>query len=441
MKGYIAELHEYYRTGEMFPTDVVTRHLKAADTLGRELNAFTAILHEEALAAAEESQRRYQNAAPLSPIDGVPISIKDLFHVKGTATGCGSHAYPADIQPRDADMVGQLKAAGAVIIAKNNLLEFAFGLVNPDIGPAHNPWDPAKTIGGSSSGSAAAVGAGMGLASIGTDTAGSVRNPAALGGVVGFKPTYAHYSSEGLIPLSPSLDHIGILTETVADAQAMFEALGGEHQHDEKGKWRVASVDLGYTSPDVQQVVDGLIDKVLGTIAAPCPAFTFEWQSANQAAIEIITAEAYAVHRDLLKERWDLYGEPTRVRLLAGQAVRAHEYIRARQVRETLRRNWLAKTEEVDFILLPTLPTVAVTEDEALAEDLSTATLYTSTFALLGLPAVSVPAGLGSHRLPVGLQIVGRPGRDAEVLAFARLVEELRGPFPRPCCHIESTHE
>ncbi len=437
MTGAIRELHEDYRAGRRSPVDVVQEHVEAAATLGRALNAFTALLDEAALAAAEASQGRYQQGTPLSIIDGVPISMKDLFHVKGTATGCGSHAYPPDIQPQDADMVRELKAAGAIIIGKNNLLEFAFGLVNPEIGPARNPWDPEKTIGGSSSGSAAAVGAGIGLASIGTDTAGSVRNPAALGGVVGFKPSYGHYSAEGLIPLSPSLDHIGLLTETVADAQAIFEALGGPLASRQKNRWRMVSVDLGYTSPDVQAAVKGLVDQVMDEGEAR-PAFDFDWSSANQAAIEMITAEAYAVHRELLRERWDFYGEPTRVRLLAGQAVRTHDYIRARQVRERLRRDWLAKTEDIDFILLPTLPAVAVSEAEALVEDLSTATLYTSTFALLGLPAISVPAGLGAHGLPAGLQIVGRPGRDADLLAFARRVEELRGPFPHPPQHVRN---
>lgn len=437
MKGRIRTLHESYRAHRRSPVDVVTDHLNAAATLGQELNAFTAILHEDALAAAEASDRRYLKGTPLSVIDGAPISIKDLFHVKGTVTGCGSNAYPQDIQPEDADMVRQLKGAGAIIIGKNNLLEFAFGLVNPDIGPARNPWDPEKTIGGSSSGSAAAVAAGIGLASIGTDTAGSVRNPAALGGVVGFKPSYGHYSAEGLIPLSPSLDHIGLLTETVADAQAMFEALGGPAGPRDKERWRVASVDLGYTSPDVQEAVGRLVDQVMDG-AEVRPAFDFDWSSANQAAIEMITAEAYAVHRELLQERWDFYGEPTRVRLLAGQAVLAHDYIRARQVRERLRRDWLAKTEEIDFILLPTLPAVAVSEAEALAEDLSAATLYTSTFALFGLPAISVPAGLGAHGLPAGLQIVGRPGCDADVLAFAQQVEALRGPLPHPPHHVRN---
>lgn len=430
MRNGIAELTQAYQSHAVSPRDIVSRHLDAAESLGRDLNAFTAVTRDSALREARAAEERYLSGQPLSPIDGVPVSIKDLMHMAGTVTGCGTLAYSDEVQTADSAMVRQLRQAGAIIIGKCNLLEFAFGLVHPTVGPAHNPWNPALTIGGSSSGSAAAVAAGIGYLSIGTDTAGSVRNPAALGGVVGLKPSWGHYDPEGLVPLSPSLDHLGLLTNSVSDALLAFEALGGSTRA-AKDRPRVAWAELGYTRPDIALATESLVHRMDSEVEWADP-IRYDWDLSNAAAIAMITAEAYAVHRDWLKEHWAGYSAGTRIRLAAGAAVSGEDYIRARQVREFLRRHWARITDDIDYVLLPTLPAVASSEEEALVEDLSSATLYTSTFALLGLPAISIPAGLGEGGRPVGLQIVGRPGRDAELLAFAKRVEQERGDWPRP---------
>ncbi len=430
MSGAIRTLHQRYLDQETSSVEVVAKHLAAAEALGRELNAFTAVLREQALAEADASLARYRAGRPLSELDGVPVSIKDLMHVKGTVTSAGSLAYPRTRQTRDADMVKKLRRAGAVIFGKTNLLEFAFGLVHPEIGPAHNPWDPRLTIGGSSSGAAAAVAAGIGLGAVGTDTAGSIRNPAAFGGVAGYKPTWGHYSAEGLIPLSPSLDHLGWLARTADDLVSLFEGLGGRAPVDQD-RPRVAVIDLGRTASDVDELTQKAIRKIEGQVEFRDP-FDYDWVLSNAAAIAIITVEAYGVHQTLLKERWSEYSAGTRVRLLAGAGITAADYLRARQIREALRREWSRLTRDIDFVLMPTMPAVAPLEEVALVEDLSDATLYTSTFALLGLPAVSVPSGLNSEGRPAGIQIVGRPAQDAEVLAFAARLEQLIGPFPKP---------
>lgn len=430
MRTGIQELTHAYQLCAISPVETISRHLEAAETLGYSLNAFTAVTRDSALKEARASEERYRTGQPLSSIDGVPVSIKDLMHMSGTVTGCGTLGVSGEMQTKDSAMVRELRKAGAVIIGKCNLLEFAFGFVHPAVGPAHNPWNLSLTIGGSSSGSAAAVAAGIGYLSIGTDTAGSVRNPAALGGVVGFKPTWGHYDPEGLIPLSPTLDHLGLLTNSVSDAALVFEVLGGGSQTP-KHRPSVAWAELGYTRPDVESVTSSLIHRLDAHVDWKDP-IRYDWELSNAAAITIIVAEAHAVHRRWLEEYWAFYSTRTRIRLAAGAAVSVEDYIRARQVREVLRKSWNRITDGIDFVLLPTLPAVASTEEEALVEDLSSATLYTSTFALLGLPAISIPAGMGEGGRPVGLQIVGHPGRDAELLAFAKRVEQERGDWPRP---------
>lgn len=429
MNGAIWRLHQRYLDQQTSPVEVVAQHLAAAESLGRELNAFTAILRDSALAAAEASRDRYRAGRPRSALDGVPVSVKDLMHVQGTVTSAGSRAYPPTRQARDADIVQQLRQAGAVIFGKTNLLEFAFGLVHPDIGPAHNPWDARLTIGGSSSGAAAAVAAGIGLGAVGTDTAGSIRNPAALGGVAGYKPTWGHYSVEGVIPLSPSLDHVGWLARTTDDLVSLFAGLGGRAPVTQ-GRPRVAVIDLGRTAADVEELTQQAVRRIVGLVEF-CDPFDYDWGLSNAAAIAIITAEAYGVHQTLLTQHWSEYSVGTRVRLLAGAGITTADYLRARQIREALRREWVKLTRDIDFVLMPTMPVVATLEELAREADLSDATLYTSTFALLGLPVVSVPLGLNVEGRPAGIQIVGRSGHDADVLAFGAQLEQLIGPLPK----------
>lgn len=423
-------LRHQYLTQKTTPTAIMARHIAAAQELGTTLNAFTQVLDATAMREAHASTMRYRMGQPLSALDGIPVSVKDLLHVAGTPTGAGSRAYSSAVQDRDAALVTQLRQAGAIIMGKTNLLEFAFGLVHPALGPVHNPWDLTLTMGGSSSGAAAAVAAGIGVVAVGTDTAGSIRNPAALGGVVGFKPSYGFYSPEGLIPLSPSLDHLGWIAPTVADIRTVTETLGlvprdpGDRPH-------VVVADLGFTQPDVRDLTQRLVT-AMSAIADVQDGFVFAWDQANAAALVLITAEAYAVHRDWLRTRWANYSVGTRARLLAGSRITTAEYLRARQVRAWLQAEWLRRTVDWDFVVLPTLPSVAQPESRTGDEELASATLYTSTFALLGLPAISVPSGLTPANRPAGLQIVGRPGHDAELLAFAAQVEAIRGPLPRP---------
>ncbi|MCY0900283.1 MAG: amidase [Firmicutes bacterium] len=420
----------------MSPIDVVRAHLDAAESLGNQLNAMTTILRDSAHKAALAADERYRLRFWRSPLDGIPWTIKDLFHVAGTVTGCGSKAYPPVPQTEDAVVVHQLRDLGAILIGKTNLLEFALGLVHPAVGAARNPWNVDYTIGGSSSGSAAAVAAGIGLISVGTDTGGSVRNPAALGGVVGFKPSYGRLPVEGMVPLSPTLDHVGLLGPTVDDVAITFAGLTRAEKPLAHHRWRIATADPGHTTDSVRQVVDGLIGSLAPSASWDQPV-AFDWSLANAVALTIIMAEASAVHTDGLRERWEGYGPGTRARLRAGEQITVADYLRARQIRRTLQQRWSEVTEDLDFVLLPTLPTAAAgPEGMPGGEALANATLYTSVFALLGVPALSVPAGLTSDGMPAGLQIIGRPGCDTEVLAFGRWVEEVRGLLPDPPHHI-----
>lgn len=439
MIGAIAQLHQEYLDQKISPLDVCQEVLQQATRLNPALNVFTEILHDAALRAAKDSARRYRESRPLSLLDGIPISVKDLFHIKGTVTRCGSRAADSVSQTHDAVLVDQLRDLGTVLFGKTNLLEYAYGMVHPDVGPARNPWDPRRTIGGSSSGSAAAVATGLGLASMGTDTAGSIRNPAALGGVVGFKPTYGRLSVEGLVPLSPSLDHVGFLAPSVPDIRVIFQALATEERlapPDQVKHWRINAIDLPFTTPEVKQVIAAFIGTLQSTQSI-AEDFSFDWETANAAALTIISAEAHAIHAERLPHHWEDYGEGTRVRLAAGRNISLPDYLRARQVTQYLKNAWEHRAQGFEFLILPTLPMTAPLEEEHIGEDLVAATLYTSAFALLGVPAISVPIGITASGLPVGLQIVGHGGQDHAVLEFAQYVEEIRGPFPHAPIYSE----
>jgi aspartyl-tRNA(Asn)/glutamyl-tRNA(Gln) amidotransferase subunit A len=374
--------------------------------------------------------------------------------------GCAGEAHVAAdrraVPAEDAEVVRLLKAAGAVLLCKLNLHEFAFGGSSAIsyFGAVRNPWDPAHSPGGSSGGSAAAVAAGLCLGAIGTDTGGSIREPAAYCGIVGLKPTYGRVSARGVIPLSWSLDHVGPMTRTVMDTALMLQVLAGYDPQD-PGSVDVplpdfaarlaeaaSSLRLGLPRayffealhPEIEAAVESALS-VLKTLSGPqldvAPmASDPTYASIMDPYVAILTAEAYAWHKDYLSRSAALYQAPTVDRIRSGVAVSTPVYIQSRRQLEQVRRSIARVFDHVDLIITPTTPVPPFTIAELNADPGSARMKEllmlrnTRPFDMLALPTVSVPCGFTRTGLPIGLQITGRPGDEATVLRLAHAYEQ-----------------
>ena len=375
---------------------------------------------------------------------GIPISIKDNISVAGAATTAGSRV-PLDKRFNDdAAVTALLRAAGAVVFAKTCLYEFAFGAPNPAHSPTRNPWSPTRSTAGSSSGSVAAVSASIGYGSIGTDTGGSIRVPAAMCGIVGLKPTLGRVPTDGVVPVSWSLDHVGPISRTVADARAMLGVIGAPLRTLDPEPPRVGiALDAPALDPHVRAALLAAADVFAPThdvVEVTLP----DMNVARTALWTIASAEASDYHRHLLERHGALYAPLVRRRLLRGRLLPASDYVRAQRLRATLTAELDRVAVAVDAIVLPVSPVPAYALHDRRVElgnvvqDASDAvTRFTPLFSLTGWPAISVPCGLTPDGLPVGLQIVARPGRDEIALAVAETYERatawhrLRPPDPQ----------
>lgn len=428
---------------ELFPVELTRAALERIDRLDGALNAFITVLAEPALRQARQAETEILSGRRIGPLHGVPVSVKDVFDTAGIPTTAGSRILTGNVPDRDAAVVQRLSTAGAILIGKTNMLEFAYGTVHPDYGPSRNPWRADHSAGGSSSGSAVAVATGMGFGSIGSDTGGSVRIPAAFCGVVGLKPTYDRVSRDGLIPLSWSTDHVGPIARTVAGAAILFAAIADGHDVGSS----VASPDsaaplmgarVGVADAYLRQQVDpevlALIEaaiRVLGDLGAevheldlPPPDEVIE------TLLTIRTPEATAAHLPWLEERADDYSKAVRSRLEAGREISAVRYIEAGRSCARITRAFLDAFRRIDLLVTPTVPIVAPARahDPKLgeADPVRTASLirFTGPFNLTGLPAVTLPCGFTANGLPAGLQLVGPPGADEALLRSALAYEQ-----------------
>lgn len=439
------------RTGKLSPVALVEDALARIDRR-RDLNAFITVTADLARAQAEEAAREIAAGRYRGPLHGIPVSLKDLIDTRGIRTTCGSRILISHVPARDATVAVRLREAGAVLIGKAALHEFAYGVTttNPHFGPTRNPWNLDRIPGGSSGGSAAAVAAGLGAASIGTDTGGSIRIPASLCGVVGLKPTYGRVSRFGVFPLAWTLDTAGPLTRTVEDAALVLQAIAGPDPQDPttlgqsvpdftaslrtgvRGL-RVGVLDDEYhqdVAEDVGQAFEAALDVLrelglqLERVPFPRPA------EARTAQLVITLAEAASVHEHWLRERPQDYGVQTRDLLRQGQMVTATQYLRALKVRALLLEEVGELLRTCDALVLPTTPMVApAIGQETVAvrgrsgEVRGVLTRLTRLVNLVGLPAISVPCGVGADDLPVGLQVVGRPMDEVTILAIAAAYE------------------
>ena len=466
----IHELADAYRRGDLTPTAVAEAYLARIDALDGRVGAYLTVVRDQALAAARESELRWRAGAPLGPLDGAPVALKDVLCTRGVRTTCGSKMLESFVPPYDATVVERLRAAGAVILGKTNMDEFAMGssTEHSAFHPTRNPWDLARVPGGSSGGSAAAVAGGLAAGGLGSDTGGSIRQPAAFCGVVGMKPTYGRVSRYGLIALASSLDQIGPFAQDVRDAALLLGAVAGHDRRDatsiqapvpeyvaelSKG---VAGLTLGLPDeyfidgmdPDVERAVRAAIE-VLKELGARLERVSLPTTKHSLAAYYLILpAEASSnlarydgvkfglrvPGRDLVemesRTRAAGFGAEVKRRIMLGTYALSAGYYdayygKAQSVRTLVRREFAAAFARVDLIVAPTTPNVAFKHGEK--EDPLSMYLndvFTIPGNLAGIPGISVPCGFSVTGLPIGLQVLGRPLDEPRVLRAAYAYEQ-----------------
>ena len=438
----IAEASDLLRRKKISPVELTTSCLAKIEELNPALNAFITVMHESALAQAREAEVDIQSGKWRGSLHGIPIGLKDLIDTEGVKTTCGSAVFAERIPHEDAEIVRRLKRAGAVLIGKQNLQEFAWGGTSTSsyFGPVHNPFDAARIAGGSSGGSAAAVAVGMCFGAIGTDTGGSVREPAAFCGIVGLKPTYGRVSTRGVFPLSPSLDHVGPLCRTVTDTALLLQAIAGYDKHDPTSvDWPVESYSdaLNPTAKpcigvarhpffdDLDPDIEIAMNDALRQLSALCSDVIEIDLPTTPAAVQ--APEVYAVHNKLTASP-ELYGRWMRERLEMATTISTADYIDARQELDRLRRNASDVFSTVDFVVTPTSPVPPITIEEALTMSPSPAgelwLRNTRPFNAYGWPTISIPCGFTRAGLPIGLQIAGPNFGEAQVFSFAHAFAE-----------------
>jgi len=452
----IAELSQRIRRKEISPVSIVGECLTTIEKLNPQLNAFITVMAESALAEAHAAEEEITRGAWRGPLHGIPIAIKDLIDTAGVRTTSASALHKDRIPTEDATVVRKLREAGAVIVGKNNLHEFAYGgsSMVSHFGEVHNPWNLERIAGGSSGGSAACVPAGMACAAIGTDTAGSIREPAALCGCVGLKPTYGRVSCLGVIPLSASLDHIGPLAANVDDAALVLQAIAGYDPleinsaelpvHDYVGVLKEGAKKLRVGVPR-RHFFDDLDPEVSSAIEHALMRISTLVADVKDVSLDVPTdrtvqaAESYAYHSENMAKNPGLYQPETLRRLHTGEKVTAAEYIERRRELEWSRRNIRNSFADIDLLVTPTIPMPApsIAELKANPDALRPAELKllrnTRPFNVWGLPTISLPCGFTQSGLPIGLQVAGLHWREDLVLRLAHSYEQATAWHKRKC--------
>jgi aspartyl-tRNA(Asn)/glutamyl-tRNA(Gln) amidotransferase subunit A len=443
----VAEFARAWRARQITSEHAVSQCLANIRARNSELNAFTLVLAQEALEQARQADRELSEGRDRGPLHGVPTSIKDLIDVRGTVTTAAS-AVRASAAPalEDAPAVAHLRDAGAVFVGKTNLHEFALGTTSEDsaFGAVKNPLDTSRSPGGSSGGSAVSLVTGMALASVGTDTGGSIRIPAAACGVVGLKPSFGEVSTDGVIPLSPRLDHVGPLAQTVGDAWILFRILAGELH------------PAPLTSADARGIrlkvlrryfCDLLDDGVRDCFEAALESFRAAGMQVEDYSLKhshviapvylkIAPRESFLYHQATLDATPEKYTAPVRQRLELGRTISHDDFLKGLNVQADLREEVDAALEGCDALVLPTLPipapkigaeTVRIGDGDQPVRAMMLR--LTQLFNLTGHPAMSIQCGKTPEGLPVGLQLVGHHGRTDALIRVALACEKL---FPRP---------
>ncbi len=448
----IAKIAPLLRRKQISPVELTEFFLERIQRLQPALNAFLTVTADLARKQARQAEKEILRGKYRGPLHGIPLSLKDLFYTAGIRTTAGSKILRNFVPGENAVVVDRLFEAGAVLLGKTNLHEFAYGVTNnnPHYGPVHNPWDLKRVSGGSSGGSAAAVSAALGIASLGTDTGGSIRIPSAACGVVGLKPTRGLVSLHGVIPLAFSLDHVGPICRCVEDAALMLEVIAspaGRNSTNWPQMGRLFSRPLRQGVKGIrvgipkQYFFDRLDKNVRGYVLTACAILyqlgaelrEVEFRGMKDAAplVGVITVgEALSYHWKWLQSRARDYGADVRERMEANRTQRTVEYLQAQEKRRIYTGAFLKVFESVDVVAAPTLPVLPpfIGQKEIAwgrtKEDVRAALLrMTRPGNLTGLPAISLPCGSTADNLPVGLQLIGRHFDEAVLLRVAYAFE------------------
>ena len=436
----IEEFARKLRAREITARDITERCLQRITELQPRLNAFIRVMADEARREAETADRELASGMDRGPLHGVPIAVKDLIDIKGVPTTAASRVRDGHVAAVDAPVITRLRNAGAVLIGKTNLDEFGFGTTseNSSFGPVRHPIDPSRSPGGSSGGSAVAVATGMALAALGTDTGGSIRIPAAACGTSGLKPTLGEISTEGVVPLARTLDHVGPFARTVGDARLVYRALLGSNDEPLAASSPRAirlGVPRGYLCDLLDADVRARFEEAVAVLrgaGASITDVTIPHASSTPAVyIHIHSSEAATYHARSLDTHADRYTPVVRRRLEIGRYVLAQDYVRAMEGREILRNEVDAALAKCDALVLPTVPIPAppIGADTVIvngaAEPVRALMLReTQLFNVTGHPAISIPCGVTSQGLPVGLQIVGHRDQTDALLSVGLTVEK-----------------
>ena len=447
------DLSKLVQSKEISPVEIIEAHLTRIDATEPVLNSFITLLADQARKSARQAEKDIQAGRYKGPLHGIPVALKDLYNTGGVRTTSGSRIFDTFIPTEDCTVAAKFHQAGAILLGKLNMHQFAYGPTgeNPDYGHMHNPWNPDMVTGGSSGGSGSAASAGQCTITTGSDTGGSIRIPAALCGIVGLKPTYGLVSRYGLSALSWSLDHPGPMTRTVEDTAITMNVIAGHDPKDVasakvdipdytsaltgdvKGL-RIGIVKEYFAAPLDPQVRKAVMDAIslLESMGAEIKEVSYPMFNQSQAiSSTVLMAEATAYHRDLLEKDGHQLYEPVRQRLEAGLFISAAEYLRAQQARSIFDQQGRRLLDEVDLLAGPTEP---VTAPEILASKVMAGeqevgvvgalTQYTRPYNINGFPAISVPCGFSDDGMPIGLQLAGRPFDELTVLRAAHAYEQ-----------------
>ncbi len=453
--GSIAQISGDVQSRKRKAGEVAEAALAAAGKFQDQFRAFIRITPEIAREQARRVDERIQKGESL-PLAGVPFAVKDLFDVTGVPTTFGAKVFADRVAKSDAFVVKRLVDAGAVCLGKLNLHECAFGFTgeNRTFGDTRNPWEPSRIAGGSSGGAAVAVALGICPIALGSDTGGSIRMPAALCGLTGLKPTYGRVSRSGGLPLSWTMDHVGPITRSAAEAATVLKLLAGHDPADETASRRpvpdypaeigarIRGLRIGVMhrwffeglDPQVAAAVGQGLEKLLGMGAVQVEVDLPLLDEVLGAHRAIIFPEASAFHRPYLAERAQDYADDIRPLLLAGLFMPAVDYLGALQARRIIRREWAKVFEKIDVLITPTTPVTATKFGEQTADvpggpkPLVRAYLdLTLPFNLTGYPAITIPCGLSKSGLPIGMQLVGRPFTESVLLRTAHQYQQETG--------------
>lgn len=447
----ILEAARALRAKQVSSTELVSTALERIAALQPKLNAFITVMADSARAAARRADEELARGLDRGPLHGVPVAVKDVFATKGVRTTCGSKVFADHVPDHDAAVVEKLAAAGAVLVGKTNQHELAYGITsnNPHFGAVRNPCDVERIPGGSSGGSGAAVASDMVFMAMGSDTGGSIRIPASFCGTVGLKPTFGRVSRYGVMPLDFSLDHMGPLTRSVRDAAVVLNALAGFDPRDDTSSRQpvedyvpgedvsIRGLRIGLpenfyfdrVDPEAAAAVRRAAETAQSLGARIVPVRVPDMAAMNAVGRIIVQAEASAVMEPYLGER-EKFGADVRALLDQGRLLAATDYIHAQRLRRLMKQQFAALWKQADCLFTPTTPTAAprigklTIEIDGAVEDVRLATTrLVRAINVLGVPALSMPCGLDRQGLPLSLQIIGRPFREALILRVAAVVE------------------